>query len=175
MHVKKLFLMLLIIFISGCVCSTAPRLSPKTITQMNVADDAEQLILVGATSNSDALLVVYAKAGGQWQQVFTTHAYIGKNGLGKTKEGDGKTPEGGFHFTKAFGIAPDPGCALGYVQVDDSHHWIGDSSSPRYNQFVSTREDAVSAIFLHCYSNNAHTGGCVAISKQDMRYLLQIV
>ncbi|MBR5734350.1 MAG: L,D-transpeptidase family protein [Desulfovibrionaceae bacterium] len=208
MSVKKLFLILLVIFVSGCVCSTAPRLSPRKIAQVSNAEDAGQLILVGATGNSDATLSFYAKAGGEWKEVFSTHAYIGKNGLGKTREGDGKTPEGVFHFTKAFGIAPDPGCALGYVQVDDSHYWIGDSASPRYNQFVSTRDydgfskkdsehiieyakpyqyclnisyneegipDAGSAIFLHCYSNNPYTGGCVAIPEQDMKHLMQIV
>ena len=54
MSVKKLFLILLVIFVSGCVCSTAPRLSPRKIAQMSDAESAGQLILVAATGISDS-------------------------------------------------------------------------------------------------------------------------
>ena len=55
------------------------------------------------------LLVVTVPANaknsdGTWQQIMTTPGFIGKNGLGKTKEGDGMTPVGTFHFDKAFGV-----------------------------------------------------------------------
>ena len=39
-----------------------------------------------------------------------------------------------------FGIQPDPGSKQPYLQVDSSHYWVGDSSSPYYNQMVSTRD-----------------------------------
>lgn len=72
-----------------------------------------------------------------WKLVLETEAVIGKNGLGKTKEGDGKTPIGIFLFVKAFGILENPGTKMEYVQVNESHYWVDDSSSDYYNQFVS--------------------------------------
>ncbi|MBQ3585994.1 MAG: L,D-transpeptidase family protein, partial [Synergistaceae bacterium] len=135
-------------------------------------------------------------------------AYIGKKGWGKTREGDVKSPVGVYTFTEAFGILEDPGCPMGYTQADESHYWIGDSNSERYNTMVSTRDyDAFdrkesehiidynpgyqyclniswnieqtprkgSAIFLHCYTKNKFTGGCVAIPEDDMRTVIQRV
>ena len=199
--------------VAGIVCCAWPApasgpapLTPQEVSRLDAAKNVNQLILVGATGGSDALFTFYEKRGELWQEVFTSRAYIGKNGLGKEKEGDAKSPVGLFHFTKAFGIAPDPGCALGYTQVDDTHYWVGDGKSPLYNQFVSTRDNAAfdksesehiveynkayqyclnisynqegrpglgSAIFLHCYSDNPYTGGCVAIPEDDMRRLLR--
>lgn len=183
-------------------------LTPQQVSRLNVASSAEQLVLVGGTGGSNAVFSLYEKKDGLWKEVFTTNAFIGKNGLGKTREGDSKSPIGIFHFTKAFGIAPDPGCTMPYTQVDDTHYWVGDSSSILYNQFTTTKNGAVfdknesehiieytkpyqyclnisynedgkpglgSAIFLHCYSKNSYTGGCVAIPEDDMRQLLRRV
>ena len=50
------------------------------------------------------------------------------------------TPEGVYPLTQAFGVAPDPGTDLPYVQVDASHYWVDDPNSQYYNQFVSTNE-----------------------------------
>lgn len=77
---------------------------------------------------------------GTWRLILETEAIIGKNGLGKTKEGDGKTPVGTFRFTKAFGIKENPGALMEYIQVDDSHYWVDDANSKYYNQFISTKE-----------------------------------
>ena len=141
---KKLLLVLVLIACGiGVWLYTRPSLpSADQVAGLACARDASQLVLVGGTGGSDALFAVYAKTGGSWQKVLACKARIGKNGLGKTKEGDAKTPVGVFHFTKAFGIAPDPGCAMPYTQVDDSHYWVGDSASPLYNQFASTRDAA---------------------------------
>ena len=55
----------------------------------------DQLIVVTGTGGSNASFVMYEKDGnGDWKQVISTKAYIGKKGLGKTKEGDMKTPTG---------------------------------------------------------------------------------
>ncbi len=117
-------------------------LTPQQVSRLNVAKKADQLILVGATGGSRALFTLYEKKDDLWQEVFSANAYIGKNGLGKEREGDYKSPVGIFHFTKAFGIAPDPGCGIPYTQVDDSHYWVGDGASPLYNQFTSTKDGA---------------------------------
>ena len=75
-----------------------------------------------------------------WQLVLETEAVIGKNGLGKTKEGDGKTPVGVFLFIKAFGILENPKTKIGYIQIDGSYYWVDDSNSRYYNQFVSIED-----------------------------------
>ena len=67
--------------------------------------------------------------------------FIGKNGLGKTQEGDGMTPVGTFTFNRAFGIAPDPGCAIRYVQADEDTYWSGDvNEGMHYNELVSLKD-----------------------------------
>lgn len=78
-------------------------------------------------------------ANGNWKQIVTTPGFIGKEGLGKVKEGDNKTPAGTFAIDKAFGIAPDPGCAIPYTQVDENIYWSGDANY-KYNQWVDIRE-----------------------------------
>ena len=80
-------------------------------------------------------------ADGNWKQIMSTPGYIGKWGLGKTQEGDGKTPVGTFGFNYAFGIAADPGCAIPYQQVTDDDYWSGDQRDGyKYNQMVSIKD-----------------------------------
>ena len=176
---------------------------------VNAAEDAEQLVIVSGTKGSNADFYFYEKnSNGEWEEIISCPAYIGKKGWGKTREGDLKTPRGVFHFTMAFGINDDPGCEIDYTKVDETHHWVGDSNSEKYNQFVSTRdyknfnkkdsehiidyklaykyclnisynEDGTpgkgSAIFLHCYTKNKFTGGCVAIPEGKMIEVLRHV
>lgn len=94
-----------------------------------------------------------------WKLVLETEAIIGKNGLGKTKEGDGKTPAGVFLFVEALGILENPGTKMAYTQVDESHYWVDDSSSKYYNQFVSTEgitKDWASAEQIVKYGESYH-------------------
>ena len=176
---------------------------------VNAAEDAEQLVIVSGTKGSNADFYFYEKnSNGEWEEIISCPAYIGKKGWGKTREGDLKTPRGVFHFTMAFGINDDPGCEIDYTKVDGTHYWVGDSDSEKYNQFVSTRdyknfnkkdsehiidyklaykyclnisynEDGTpgkgSAIFLHCYTKNKFTGGCVAIPEGKMIEVLRHV
>ena len=176
---------------------------------VNAAEDAEQLVIVSGTKGSNADFYFYEKnSNGEWEEIISCPAYIGKKGWGKTREGDLKTPRGVFHFTMAFGINDDPGCEIDYTKVDETHYWVGDSDSEKYNQFVSTRdyknfnkkdsehiidyklaykyclnisynEDGTpgkgSAIFLHCYTKNKFTGGCVAIPEGKMIEVLRHV
>ena len=110
---------------------------------MEVASKTTQIILVEAEpTGSKAVVSMHEKsAEGIWEEVIRTDtAYIGKNGLGKTKQGDNKTPVGVFYPDKAFGIKPDPGCKVPYTKVDDTNYWVGDNSSSRFNTFVTTRE-----------------------------------
>jgi D-alanyl-D-alanine dipeptidase len=57
------------------------------------------------------------------------------------KEGDGKSPAGGFSIGVAYGYgAPLEGARLVYTRVDDTYHCVDDGASPQYNRIVSTRE-----------------------------------
>ncbi|QHQ61074.1 L,D-transpeptidase family protein [Anaerocolumna sedimenticola] len=183
--------------------------------------NGKQVIIVSVdkANNTTANVSFYSKdKNGQWILDFSTIGYIGKNGIGKTKEGDNKTPIGLFNFTAAFGVASKPGNAkVPYVKVNETHWLVSDSNSKYYNRFVSTSkskdgysqtQEVVkdwdssygeqlynypkaykyslilnynpgnvphkgSAIFLHCYTNNKYTAGCVAIPESKMKYLLQ--
>lgn len=95
----------------------------------------------------------------RWELVLETEAIIGRNGLGKTKEGDGKTPIGVFLFIKAFGILENPGMKMEYTQVNENHYWVDDSESQYYNQFVVIDEvemDWKSAEHIVEYSDSYH-------------------
>ena len=125
----------------------------EKIGKLEVAKYTNQIIAVTAKGH-EATLCFYQKeendteeylregekTEGVWKLVFETEVAIGKNGLGKTKEGDGKTPIGVFRFTKAFGILDNPGSKMEYIQVDERHYWVDDSASSYYNQFVNAED-----------------------------------
>lgn len=207
---NKIFLLCTFIFVFVSSAFAAEKVpAPKWVGSLKAAQDAKQLVIVAGTKGSNANFSFYEKdSDGEWNEIISCRAYIGKKGWGKTREGDLKTPRGVFTFTKAFGINDNPGCPMGYEKVDDSHYWVGDSNSDRYNQFVSTNEydgfskkdsehiidydlaykyclnisyneegtpKKGSAIFLHCYTKNKFTGGCVAIPESKMVEVLRAV
>lgn len=116
--------------------------SPEWVTELPEAKDAEQLFVIAAIGRTTATISMHQKdADGNWKQIMSTPGYIGKWGLGKTQEGDGKTPVGTFGFNYAFGIAADPGCAIPYQQVTDDDYWSGDQRDGyKYNQMVSIKD-----------------------------------
>ena len=136
MFIKIMLMLLLFTFPANADTSK----SPAWIANLNAAADAEQLAIVSGTHGSNARFSLHEKVDGEWREIISCPAFIGKKGWGKTKEGDMKTPKGIYTFTMAFGIKEDPGCQMEYTQVDNSHYWVGDSSSEYYNQFVSTRD-----------------------------------
>ena len=118
--------------------------SPEWVGKLSAARDAEQMLVVAAFDEkaTDAWISLHEKKeDGSWHMVMTSPGFIGKNGLGKTKEGDAKTPTGVFHFNRAFGIAEDPGCAIPYVKADDNTYWSGDPREGyHYNELVSLKD-----------------------------------
>jgi hypothetical protein len=71
--------------------------------------------------------------------ILSSPGFIGLKGLGKTREGDGRTPTGVFHLTTPFGILDDPGANMEYTKVTKYHYWCGESNSKYYNQLVDER------------------------------------
>ena len=203
----KLLVIFMMLFVSPVFAEGAN--SPAWVAKLKAAQDSQQLAIISATHGTHARFSFHEKDdSGTWREVLSCPAYIGKKGLGKTREGDSKTPVGVFTFMMAFGIHSDPGSPMGYTQVDETHYWVGDSSSDKYNQFVSTRDyDAFdpkqsehiidykpayhyclniswnidgtpgkgSAIFLHCYTKNKFTGGCVSLPEEVMREVVRRV
>ncbi len=114
--------------------------SPEWVTKLDAAKDAKQLFVVAGYERSTAWISMHEKdENGEWKMITSTPGYIGKEGLGKTKEGDGMTPVGTFRFNKAFGINDDPGCAIPYTKVDDDTYWSGDNNI-EYNKMVSIKD-----------------------------------
>jgi L,D-peptidoglycan transpeptidase YkuD (ErfK/YbiS/YcfS/YnhG family) len=116
--------------------------SPEWIVNLPEAEYATQLFVVAGYEGTTAWVSLNEKdEAGNWNMIMTTPGYIGKAGLGKTKEGDGMTPVGTFAFNKAFGIAKDPGCQIPYTQVTDDIYWSGDQrDGMKYNEMVSIKD-----------------------------------
>ena len=176
----------------------------RSVLKQYAGEDAvRELLLVRCVGGSDASVTYYTKTSARrWKRVFETDAFVGKNGLGKTREGDAMTPEGDFGVLTAFGILPDPGTALPWLPVTESI-FACDEEGPWYNRIIDTaavhheckgedmfhtapqynygmaldyNADCVwpegSAIFFHCKGPKPYTGGCVAIDEAPLREIL---
>ncbi len=83
---------------------------------------------MGMDLSTAAISMHERDAEGNWQQILSSPGFVGRNGLCDPvtrKEGCGQTPTGIYRFNKAFGISPDPGCAIPYQQVTDDDYWSG--------------------------------------------------
>ena len=116
--------------------------TPQWIKNFPVAKTANQIFVVAQVGEKTTAWISFHEKDvlGNWREIMTTPGFIGKNGLGKIKEGDNKTPVGTFTIDKAFGIAEDPGCSMPYTQVDENIYWSGDWNY-KYNQWVDAREN----------------------------------
>ena len=149
--------------------------SPAWVGELEAAESADQILAVAAFSEdaTDAWVSLHEKqADGTWSMVMTTPGFIGKNGLGKTKEGDARTPAGVFHFNRAFGIADDPGCAIPYVKVDEGTYWSGDPREGfHYNELVNISDlpdlDIESGDSEHIIDYPYHYQYCLNISYNE--------
>ena len=111
------------------------------VKDLQAAKTTTQMIVVSGKGTYATVSMHTKNTNGVWVENFSVQGRVGRNGLGKQVEGDGKTPIGIYRFTNAFGIKDDPGIsAIPYVKLDSSHHWVGDSNSKYYNQFVSTKD-----------------------------------
>ena len=120
---------------------TEESMTSSWVSELEQAQSTSQMIIV-ACEGSYATVSMHTKnEQGIWVEEFSVKGRIGKNGAGKQKEGDGKTPTGVYRFNMAFGILENPGITvMPYLRLDESHHWVDDSNSQYYNQFVSTRD-----------------------------------
>lgn len=145
--------------------------SPEWVTALPSAENAEQLFVVAAYEKTTAWVSLHEKnADGSWQMIMSTPGFIGKEGVGKTKEGDAKTPVGVFSFNYAFGIAADPGCAIPYTVANDDTYWSGDvRDGMQYNKPVSIKDypDLDTENSEHIVDYTRHYQYCLNISYND--------
>lgn len=149
--------------------------SPDWVANLDAASTADRILIVAAFNETatDAWVSLHEKQeDGTWKMVMTSPGFIGKNGLGKTKEGDAKTPVGVFHFNRAFGIADDPGCKIPYVKVDQDTYWSGDPREGfHYNELVSIKDlpdlDLASGDSEHIIDYTYHYRYCLNISYNE--------
>ena len=122
-----------------------PAGSPAWVAALPAAKNAGQLLVVAGDGmdRSSARVSLHERDGsGAWKQLLSVPGFVGRNGLcagADHREGCGMTPAGVYRFTEAFGVAPDPGCALPYLQVDENACWSGDPDR-YYNRMVDLRD-----------------------------------
>ena len=212
-----LLLLCLLVSLSACTPETPPEDAheptlhwQRDATGKYLNDDSvKQLVTVQADDKTGAVVTLFEKSSENgktvWTETLRCDAYIGLAGLGKTKEGDNKTPIGDFGITCAFGIKQNPGTGVPYIDVTENTYCCGDENyynqiidisecphdcsngehmieySPEYNYglFLDYNNEGTfglgSAIFFHCRSAKPYTGGCIAVSEEDMLTILRAV
>ena len=109
------------------------------VSKLNIASEADQIMIVTPfryTSNM-ASFHYYIKNGEEWEEVLSSQAFVGRDGLGLISEDDLKSPIGVFNFTTLFGIDDNPGTNLPYTKVNESKYWVSGPKSPKYNKKVN--------------------------------------
>lgn len=125
--IKKIgigMLLALAVILSGCASLSVntgdyqgiDTASPDWVAKLDAAKSSDQILTVAAYDEkaTDAWIALHEKkADGKWHMVMTTPGFIGKNGLGKEKEGDTKTPSANTNLTEPSGspmipAAPSP-------------------------------------------------------------------
>ncbi len=103
--------------------------------QVKFPEGCLQLLEVKCKQGSDADVKYYVKGPKGWRVRGRGKAFIGKNGCGKEREGDARTPLGDLRALRAFGILPDPGSSLPYLNVRPGIIAC-DEEGPYYNRIV---------------------------------------
>lgn len=135
------------------------------VSSLNAAKDSSQLIVVSVYNNNYATVSMHTKGNdGYWVDNYSVNGRVGKNGIDKIREGDGKTPTGIYSLHTPFGIKSNPGCLLGYTQVNNNHYW-GGGNPEYYNKLVdaSTIPNYNSTGAEHIISYGSLYNYCLAI------------
>ena len=105
--------------------------------QLPAAEEYSQLVVV-ESEGVHAAVTMHEEQDGVWTEILRTDGFVGSMGVGQASEYTSVTPQGTFPLYFAFGINPDPGTIIPYLQVDEYDYWVGDSWSDVYNQYVRT-------------------------------------
>jgi L,D-peptidoglycan transpeptidase YkuD (ErfK/YbiS/YcfS/YnhG family) len=99
------------------------------------------ITLQAATSRSQSavLRTWQLQSNGRYAQVFApVIAFVGESGVGPTREGLGRTPDGVFTLTQAFGNKPSNGTRLPYFRAGVDDWWDENPTSRLYNRHVKS-------------------------------------
>lgn len=134
------------------------------VDSLNASETCTQLIIVSVYNHNHAEVSMHTKTGKVWEKIFSTSGRVGYNGINKQYEGDGKTPSGLYGLHTPFGIKENPGCPIGYTQVNYNHYW-GGMPAKYYNQLIDiTTVDDYKAIYAeHLIDYGDVYNYCVAI------------
>ena len=103
-----------------------------------VPKNVVQVVKVCDAVGHRAKLLRYRRKGGIWQQVGKAwDVSIGRNGLGKEREGDGKTPVGIFPLEDVYGYHDLP-TSMPFFRSTPETICVDDSHSRYYNRIVET-------------------------------------
>lgn len=128
------------------------RLGDIYLNKYRYNPDVKQLILIeqnAAGSSEASLSFMKRDKDGSWVETLKCKAYLGRNGIDKQREGDGKTPTGDFAALVAFGIKEDPGSQITYKKVTSTMYLCGDKEY--YNQLLD-----ISQVNHKCTSASEH-------------------
>ena len=128
---------------SGSNTAAVTTVGTLELDKLKVPNNATVLVTLAGTASGDTGTLTLLKRDNKdsaWVKLNECTAKYGKAGLGKTKEGDNKTPIGVFKMNTPFGIQPpEAGFPSNYNRVDNANYWNGDSKSELYNKLVSTK------------------------------------
>ena len=115
---------------------------------LDAARTSTQIVMVDYVGNSKAIVSYHEKNNkGQWKKIYHENGYVGKKGIGKTKEWDYKTPKGTYSLGEAFGIKSNPGTRIKYTKVNKYHYAVDDHRYPKYyNTLVDIRDLGVKSV-----------------------------
>jgi L,D-peptidoglycan transpeptidase YkuD (ErfK/YbiS/YcfS/YnhG family) len=131
------FLASLCLAFALCMAMPQPVNAQYPSRTVDMTREPQQVIFVSIDGKKAKLSMYTQKQNGKWKENLTTTGYIGKNGVGKYREGDQKTPLGTYALTSAFGLQQDPGTSLPYVHINQHYYWVNDVNSRYYDQLVN--------------------------------------
>ncbi|HBF35919.1 MAG TPA: hypothetical protein DDW50_01190 [Firmicutes bacterium] len=103
---------------------------------LNQLPSGQAIVVIGKTGFR-AEMGLYEQKSGGWSLIKKIPASVGAGGMGKTKEGDQKSPTGIFSLGIAFGLIAQPaGVRYPYVCLTPEDYWVDDSRSADYNRWV---------------------------------------
>lgn len=143
---------------------------------------AQQHIEVIHTHEHFGVMNLYELNGHAMKRIDSFAVTLGKNGTGKTKEGDGKTPTGTFDITKLLAKSHVV-TSMPFEKITANMHCVDDSKSPYYNRIIDStqvtqdyksfelmqREDgAYKYVLVVDYNKNftPYKGSCIFIHLQ---------
>ena len=139
----------LVVSTKGTITGLPKKQMHSAAVTLDAARTATQIVMVDYQKASTAIVSYHEKSkSGQWKKKYEEIGYIGKKGLGKTKEWDNKTPKGTYFLGEAFGIKSNPGTSVKYTKVTKYHYAVDDHNYPKYyNTLVDVRDLGVSKVF----------------------------